>query len=197
MSKKVIEQKLRQCIVTIEGISPYSSSRKHEEPKLADESHEEYDDRTWRHKLTVDENGMAVISPGAFKQAIDGAAKMVCGKIPGKGSATYTKLFVTGVIVEGSAPLGVHVNDVDGIRLYVNADGVRGSGKRVFRTFPIINKWSTKVPFLITDPTLPQEEFERAIKAAGRCMGVGRYRPEKGGSNGRFNVIDYKWEDLA
>lgn len=194
---KTIEQKLRSCLVSIESVAPYSSSKKHEEPKLAEETHDEYDSRTWRHKLTTDSNGMVVISSSAFKQAVDGAAKMVCGKIPGGGSKTYTKLFVTGVIVEDNAPLGVHANEVEGERLFVNADGVRGSGKRVFRTFPTIYKWKTKVPFLITDPTLPESEFEKAVVAAGRCMGVGMFRPERGGSKGRFTVTSFEWGSLA
>lgn len=197
MAKQVIEQKLRSCIVTIEGVSPYSASRFHEEPKLAEETHDEYDSRTWRHKATTDAMGMVVIPSGSFKQAIDGAAKMVCGKIPGQGQKTYTKLVATGVIVEDNAPLGVHVNDVESIRLHVNADGVRGSGKRVFRTFPILRTWKTKVPFLITEPNLPESEFEKVVIASGRCMGVGRWRPEKGGSNGRYTVTDFDWQEAS
>lgn len=197
MAKTVIEQKLRSCVVTIEGVSPYSASRYHEEPKLAEETHDEYDSRTWRHKATIDGAGMVVIPSGAFKQAIDGAAKMVCGKIPGQGQKTYTKLIATGVIVEDNAPIGIHVNDIEPIRLHVNADGVRGSGKRVFRTFPIVRSWKSQVSCLITDPNLPETEFEKVFVASGRCMGVGRWRPEKGGSNGRFSVSKFEWSDAA
>jgi len=197
MAKAVIEQKLRACTVSIEGVSPYSASKFHEEPELSNETKDEYDRRTWRHKATTDGVGMVVIPGAAFKQAIDNASKMVCGKIPGKGNSTYAKLFTTGVIVEDNAPLGMHVNDSESIRLHVNADGVRGSGKRVFRTFPIFRTWKTQVPFLITEPTLPEAEFERAMVAAGRCMGVGRWRPEKGGSNGRFTVTKFEWSEVA
>lgn len=196
MAKAIIENKLRSCIVHIEGVSPYSASKHHEEPELSNETKDEYDRRTWRNKATTDAMGMMVIPGSAFKQAVDNASKMVCGKIPGKGNSTYAKLFTTGVIVEGNAPLGVHANDAESIRLHVNADGVRGSGKRVFRTFPIVHSWKTSVPFLITEPTLPEAEFERAVTAAGRCMGVGRWRPEKGGSNGRFAVTGFDWSDL-
>lgn len=196
MSKEVQSEALRLCVVTVEGIAPYSASRAHEEPKLAKETHDDYDARTWRHKLTLGPNGTVVIPSGGWKQAVDGAAKMVGGKIPGKGQATYSKLFLTGVLVEGDADLEIDPNTVEHVRIHCNADGVRGSGKRVFRRFPQIPHWKTKVHFLITDPNLPDEVFERVVIAAGRCQGVGRWRPEKGGSNGRFSVVSFEWSSI-
>jgi hypothetical protein len=196
MARKTIEATLRTCGVHIQSVSPYSASRAHQEEKLSNETHDDYDLRTWRHKLTTDVDGKVVVPGGGFKQAIDGAAKMVGGKIPGKGNATYSKLFTTGVLVEGDMALGVHANDVGSIRIHANADGIRGSGKRVFRTFPIIPEWSGVLNVLITDPELPAEVFERVMTAAGRCQGVGRWRPEKGGSNGRFVVTQFEWSSL-
>jgi hypothetical protein len=196
MAKEAISAGLRVCKVHIESVSPYSASRMHEEPKLAKETHEDYDKRTWRHKLTIDANGQVIIPAGAFKLAIDGAAKMVGGKIPGKGAATYSKLFTTGVVVDGDAPLGVDANAFDCIRIHANVDGIRGSGKRVFRYFPQIASWRTHFDALITDPELPDEVFERVMVAAGRCQGVGRWRAEKGGSNGRFTVTQFEWSVL-
>lgn len=190
---------LRTCKVHIQSVSPYSASRAHTEEKLAKETHDDYDLRTWRHKLTYREsNGIktVVIPSGGMKQAIDGAAKMTGGKIPGKGNATYSKLFTTGVLVEDDIDLGVNVNDVGSIRIHANADGVRGSGKRVFRTFPIIPVWSGVAHILITDPDLPDAVFERVVEAAGRCQGLGRWRPEKGGSNGRFAVTKFEWSEV-
>lgn len=190
------ESTLRTCLVHIQSVSPYSASRAHTESKLTKETHDDYDLRTWRHKLTTDAGGNVVIPGGGFKQAIDGAAKMVGGKIPGKGQATYAKLFTTGVLVENDMALGVHANSVGSIRIHANADGVRGSGKRVFRTFPVIPVWSGKLDVMISDPDLPDAVFERVVIAAGRCQGVGRFRPEKGGSNGRFTVTKFEWATL-
>lgn len=190
------ESTLRTCQVHIQSVSPYSASRAHTEPKLAKETHDDYDIRTWRHKLTTDADGNVVIPGGGFKQAIDGAAKMVGGKIQGKGQATYAKLFTTGVLVETDMALGVHANDVGSVRIHANADGVRGSGKRVFRTFPVVPAWKGVLEVMISDPDLPDAVFERVVVAAGRCQGVGRWRPEKGGSNGRFTVTKFKWASL-
>ena len=90
----------------------------------------------------------------------------------------------------------IHANKVGSVRIHANADGVRGSGKRVFRTFPVIPVWSGVLDVMISDPDLPDAVFERVVIAAGRCQGVGRFRPEKGGSNGRFTVTKFEWAVL-
>lgn len=187
---------LRTCRIHVQSVSPYSASRYHEEPKLAKETHADYDLRTWRHKLTLGTDGNVVIPGAGFKQAIDGAAKMVGGKIPGKGQATYAKLFTTGVLVEGDMPLGLDPNDVDFVRIFANLDGVRGGSSRGFRWFPQIPVWSGVLDLVISDPDLPDAVFERVVAASGRCQGVGRWRPEKGGSNGRFTVTRFEWSIL-
>ncbi|HET8721021.1 MAG TPA: hypothetical protein VFM24_03265, partial [Nitrospira sp.] len=75
------------------------------------------------------------------------------------------------------------------------ADGVRGSGKRVYRRFPILAPWSATFNALILDPEITKELFERMLDVAGKFRGIGRWRPEKGGQNGRFIVEDFKWQD--
>lgn len=191
---------LRSCKVHIQGVSPYSSSRAHEEEKLAKETHEDYDKRTWRHKLTyrtlANGDKMAVIPSGGIKKAIDGAAQMVGGKIPGRGNATYSKLFMTGVLVENDMDLNLDVNEVESIRVHCHADGNPKSGKRVYRTFPIVPAWNGIANILVTDPDLPDAVFERVVTAAGRCQGLGRWRPERGGSNGRFSVTKFEWSEM-
>lgn len=48
--------------LTITGLTPYSQSRQHDEPKLEGETHEAYDVRTWRSKLSVaTRNGAATV----------------------------------------------------------------------------------------------------------------------------------------
>jgi hypothetical protein len=33
------------------------------------------------------------------------------------------------------------------------------------------------------------------VEIAGMFIGLGRFRPEKGGNNGRFRLSDLKWQD--
>lgn len=183
----------RVCNVTITGVTQYSQSRPHETPKLPNETEDAREKRTWREKCNALPDGRIYIPAMAFKQAIDGAAKMVGGKIPGKNAATYSKLFVTGVAVFQDLVLPDKKDTVDSVRLYVNSKGVRGAGKRVWKYFPRIVSWGGVVEVVILDNEIPNEVFERVMKHAGMAMGVGRFRPENGGTNGRFKVESFDW----
>lgn len=188
---------MRKVTVQIQSISPYSQSRMHDEPKLDKETHDAYDKRTWREKANYDpETGIIFIPAMALKQAMDAAAKKLGDQIPGKGKATYTKFFVADVICDDNVPLGVHKDEVAPITINANADGIRGSGKRVKRTFPQIPNWSATVSFTVLDDTVTPDVFERTLKVAGMGIGIGRFRAEKGGLNGRFRPVKFTWETI-
>ena len=182
--------------VDLVSTAPYSQSRQHTAPKLEKETHDAYDKRTWREKCTTNDDGIICIPAMAFKQALDVAAKMLGMQIPGKGKATYTKHFRAGVICESDVPIGIHVDDVPSITINANADGVRGSGKRVQRTFPQVPNWTGTARFAVLDDTITREVFERHLVEAGRFVGIGRFRPENGGLNGRFKPVEFRWSDL-
>lgn len=182
--------------VTLVSVSPYSQSRQHSEPRKDKETWEDYEKRTWREKCTTNDEGEIVIPAMAFKQALDAVAKRLGDQIPGKGKSTYTKHFVGGVICESDVPLGVRKEDVPSITINANADGVRGSGKRVQRTFPQVAKWSGVARFIILDDTVTKPVFERFFTESGRFIGIGRFRPEKGGLNGRYRATDFKWSEV-
>lgn len=184
---------MRQVTVTIRGLSPYSQSRMHDAPKLDKETHDAYEQRTWREKMTTDKDGMVMIPAMAFKQALPVAAKRLGMQIPGRGKSTYTKFFEADVICTADAPLGIHKDDVPGITINANSDGVRGSGKRVKRTFPQVSQWATTVDFMIFDDTVTPQVFEQVFRAAGMSVGIGRFRPENGGLNGRFEPVEFRW----
>ena len=99
------------------------------------------------------------------------------------------------MICVDNPPLGVHKDDVESVRINANADGVRGSGKRVWRTFPVIPKWESEATFMIMDDTITKDVFEDVFHAAGMGIGIGRFRPEKGGINGRFSAVSFEWND--
>lgn len=182
--------------VTMESISPYSASRMHDTPKLAKERPDEYDARTWREKLTTDEHGNVVIPAMAFKQALDRCAKMLGIQVPGKGKATFTKHFLSGCLCEADVPLGVHKDQVSSVTMNAHADGVRGSGKRVKRTFPVVPRWTATARFVLLDDAIPKEIFEKVCRESGQFVGVGRFRPENGGLNGRYKVTGFRWIDV-
>jgi hypothetical protein len=180
---------------TLESLpgSPYSSSRFHDTEFLEKESHDAHEGRTWREKCHADKEGVLYIPPMAFKNALADAAKMLSLRIPGKGTKTYTKHFLSGVQVREPLSLGVKKSEVKGEWVFCNADGVRGSGKRVKRCFPVVPEWSGKLNFLVVDDTITEDVFTRVLKEAGMLIGVGRFRAGQGGYNGLFLVKSIKW----
>lgn len=181
--------------------TPYSQSRQHTTEKLDKETAPDYELRTWREKCTVDDYGQIVIPAMALKQALDSVAKRLGRQIPGKGKATYTKHFLAGVSCEDNVALTtdnkpIMKETVESISINANVDGVRGSGKRITRIFPLIPQWLATARFLILDDTVTKAIFEEHLHEAGQFVGIGRFRPEKGGLNGRFTVKSFTWEEI-
>ena len=185
---------MRVITATLESSSPYSQSRYHNTDKLAKESAADYNLRTWKNQCTLDSNGMVAIPAMALKMALDSTAKKLKERVPGKGTKTWIDYFVGGVIPGAqSFSLNIPVDSVDCIDIWANADGVRGSGKRVMRRFPLIPKWKADIVLDVVDDSLPTDLVERYLSEAGKLIGIGRFRPEKGGFNGRFTVKSVKW----
>jgi hypothetical protein len=187
----------RIATVVIEGTTPYSQSRMHDTPKQEKERPDDYEQRTWREKSSADADGTIVIPAMALKQALDTVAKRLGEQIPGKGKSTYTKHFTGGVMCTGDVRLEGWMKDtVPSVTINANSDGVRGSGKRVKHTFPQIPAgWQGTAEFVVLDNTVTNEVFERHINEAGRFTGIGRFRPENGGLNGRFVIKSIKWSE--
>ena len=186
----------RIATAVLVGISPMSQSRAHDEEKIDDkESPEAYDRRTWRSKAHFDPVTREVyIPPMALKLAIAEAARRLAIKIPGKRNATYSKNILSGVLVTSEIRLGIKVDDLQEEVVYANADGVRGSGKRVLRRFPMIpTGWQGTAEITVIDSEIPEEVVERCLVEAGNLIGLGRFRPQNGGFLGRFAVKSISW----
>lgn len=179
---------------TIEGISPLSQSRPVQSIKDTGETHDAFEQRTWRERMHVDAGGQVIIPPMAIKNALGDCAKYLSESVPGKGKSTYTKHFEAGVMAVDPIPLGVKAADVPGERLFVPSDGRRGGGARVWKTFPLINPWSGPVTLYVIDPVLTAkpEVIERYLGHCGKFIGIGRFRPRNAGFYGRFVVKNFE-----
>lgn len=180
----------------LKSVSPYSQSRFHETPKLDKESPDAYDLRTWPNKLHTTPEGFVCIPATAFKFGLDATAQYLGIKIPGQRNKTWKPKFQSGVSVFDPLVLPIKPKDVKGERIFVNSDGVRGSGKRVFKTFPHIPSWEGKVVFHAFDDVVTAEPFAYHLKQFGAFIGIGRFRPQVGGFNGRFVVVDIEETEL-
>lgn len=181
--------------VKLASAAPYSQSRNYSQEieLLPRETHDAFDKRTWRNKCHAMGDGHVYIPPMAFKQGLDTAAKMRGIQIPGKGRATYTKYFLAGVLVMEPLVLPLTRDDLAFDDIFANADGIRGSSKRVWRRFPRIDKWEGEVTFHILADEITEEVFAEVLKQAGAFVGIGRFRPERGGYYGRYEVKKIAW----
>jgi len=175
--------------------SPYSQSKYIEEPRSDKETAKDFEERTWRHRLHVGDNGEVFIQPQAFTNGLRDAAQRSGKQIPGKGKATYTKHFTSGVLVTEPVELGVKADAVDGEWLFVPSDGKRGGGKRVMKCFPKITSWNGEVKFIIMDDMITKDVFAEMMNIFGTYVGIGRFRPQNGGYYGRFIVESIVWEE--
>ena len=191
---------IRICTATLVSASQYSQSRYHDaDVAYENETPNEREKRTWREKCTTNEDGIICIPGMAFKQALDKVASRLQLKVVGKGRKTYVDFFKGGIIVDDLVPLGIHKNDVEGMTLMCDSRGKRGGsgGSKVPRTFPVIRKWEASVTFHIIDSVISQEVFERHLREAGFFVGIGRFRPENGGTNGRFKIKETIWTEQS
>jgi hypothetical protein len=174
-------------------MSPYSQSKYIQEKKTRDETHADFEKRSWQQRCHWDDSGRVYIPPMSFKNCLSEAAKYKSIQIPGKGKSTYTKHFEAGVLVVDPLVLEVTKDTLQSEWLHVPSDGRRGGTTRVEKCFPLIPQWSGAVEFLILDEIITPEVFEEHLTDAGSFIGIGRFRPRNNGFYGRFKVEGIKW----
>lgn len=184
---------MKTVTAKLKSASPYSQSRHYQVPELERETKDAYETRTWRNRLHVNDDGNVIIPPMAFKNALSTAAKFLSIQVPGKGKKTYTKSFEAGVLTMEPITLQLRADEVEGEWLFVPTDGIRGSGKRCMRCFPLIRQWSGSMQFIILDELITEDVFRKVLTAAGQFVGIGRFRPFNNGFYGRFNVEALSW----
>ena len=184
---------MRTALVTMESISAYSQSNFLASTRGPKESPDVFEERCWREKAHSNAAGNIVIPAMAFKNALDEATKRLQLKVKGGGQTTWTKYFQAGIAINGDIELPVKAADVEGEWLMMNADGRKGGGTRVRRCFPVIREWKATVPYIILDDKITEDVFEKCVRESGLFVGIGRWRPEKCGLYGRFNVTKIQW----
>jgi len=180
--------------VKLKSAGPYGQSKGYMEEKLNKESAADYEKRTWRERCHCDDKGQVFIPPGALRGTIQDAAKYLSMRIPGKGKATYTKHFNSGIDVHDGLYLGVHKDKIPGQWLFVPSDGKPGGSKRVWKCFPHVLAWEGWATFYVLDETITKDVFLETLTEAGKFIGMGFFRPARKGFWGRFSVEEIKWD---
>ncbi len=117
---------------------------------------------------------------GALKQA----SKTL--KVPGKRGATYARLVGSAVSIEPDAiPHKITKYEIDARPVVIQR-------ARIIRYRPIFNDWELSFQIIIGDDQIPIEVVKLALEHAGQYVGIGDYRPGRGGKFGKFMVTQYK-----
>ena len=186
---------MKEAIVQLSGVSTLSMGR-HYEVESKDETREEYEKRTWRERLHYNKSDEVFIPPMMFKKTLEEVASYLSIKIPGKRNQTYTKKFKAAVLVTDPMMLGIKKDDVEGEWVFVPSDGKAGGGSRVNKCFPVIHDWSGTVKFYIMDSEITEAVFTNHLTEAGKFIGIGRFRPIRGGYYGRFSVDKVEFVEI-
>jgi len=185
---------MKTFVATLKSTSPLSFGRYYaqEVAKKDKESAADFEERTWRNRLHVTDDGFVLVPPLAFKNMLDASAKYLGMQIPGRGKATYRQRFASGVLVLRPLVLPVKEAEVKGEWRHVPADGTPGGSKRVMKCFPVIPRWEGEVEIHVLDDTITQEVLEEHLVQAGQFIGLGSFRPENRGIYGRFKLVNLK-----
>ena len=186
---------MKICTVKLESTNPISFSRYLNIPKLANEDDAQREERTWRERMHVNQDGNVMIPPMMFKKCLSGAAQYLGDKIPGRRGSTFSQKFKSGVMCFEPIILPEKKDDVEGEWLYVPSDGRPGGRSRVPKCFPVIRKWQGTVSFRIIEDSITEEVFRKHLNKAGELIGIGRFRPAQDGFYGTFRVAEFRWED--
>lgn len=72
---------------------------------------------------------------------------------------------------------------------YVDYRSVVIGGKRCMRVRPKFAEWRLRFTMDFDDRAIDRDQIETALRTAGNLIGLGDFRPEKGGPFGRFEVV--------
>lgn len=193
-----------QVTFTLVGASRLGFSKRVFTEKNTGESHDAFEKRTWREKAHTDADGNVMIHPMAIKMMLEDCARYLSESVPGKGKATWTKHFEAGVMVDppyyvldGSGKQ-LRAEALKPLELDLPSDGKKGGSTRVMKTFPIVEEWQINGSLYLLDPLLigKPEKVKEYLGHAGKFIGLGWYRPRRGGFQGRFDCTKFETKKL-
>lgn len=185
--------------VTIEGVSPLLlHSDKGANPlsveakslkavsskrKKSEEDHFEMVRIEWMSGLYLDKSGRVAVPVENVRAAIRDGAKL--SKL---GKEISRKVFIDGthmaIAYDGPRDLEKLFDDAR----FRDTRSVRVGQQRVMRTRPHFDKWALSFDAYWDSDSFDTDLFARCLESAGKFIGIGDFRPDKGGTFGRFKL---------
>lgn len=109
-------------------------------------------------------------------------------QILGQGKTTYKNIIGAGAIIitPESIPHKYQQYSVDSRRVVIKGQGA------VTRKRPCFNPWALDFTIEYDEEEISAATIKTILDYAGRYVGIGDFRPEKGGPFGRFTVTNFK-----
>lgn len=191
MTQKVATPNVRTATVYLVATSRYSQNGVVMSKKMPREGNEEFELRTWKERAHIRDRTMYI--PGMqVRQAIIGAAAL--NPMKKQGKQQWKNTLLSGILPIKDIQLDLSYDDIPGEWVYVPSNGKPGGGSRVWKCFPYVDNWEGEVTFGITNRSITSDIFQQYLGEAGLFVGLGRWRPQKGGMYGKFKVKDIKIE---
>jgi hypothetical protein len=89
--------------------------------------------------------------------------------------------------------MGIKIDSVECERLFLNADGKRGGGKRVWKRYPVFPDWKAHATVYVPEGSITETVFHEHLIQGGQFIGLGRFRPQNRGFYGRYTIEGFKW----
>lgn len=109
-------------------------------------------------------------------------------QIPGQGKLTYKNLMGSGAVLVSPDEIVHELQgwEIDRRPVVVNRGG------RIPRSRPMLPKWALSFSIEYDEDEIHKSALKEILDFAGRRVGIGDFRPEKGGPFGRFIVTKFE-----
>lgn len=178
---------MKQIEATIEGISPllmhrFPMTEDNVKSKAKNQRQTQDDVESY---LYLDHNKLLVQPSTHIVSSLKKAGAKF--QIPGQGKLTYKNLMGSGaVIIDPDMIPHIHQKwEIDRRPVVVQR-------ARIVRSRPILNKWRLSFSVDYDDDEISKDTLKELFDFAGRRVGIGDFRPEKGGPFGRFIVTKFE-----
>ena len=178
---------MREIKVSIKGITPLLM---HRFPNMGfdEPSKKRTGVPDWKQEaeLALYKNSDGTIYEPAehLEKSIQNAAKSF--KIAGKRGATYGKLVGAALeVYPDTIPHKIQTYEIDSRSVVVQR-------WRIMRYRPRFDNWELEFTIRLLDDQLPVSVIKEVLDQAGLYVGIGDYRPQRGGKFGKFMVTEFK-----
>lgn len=109
-------------------------------------------------------------------------------QIPGQGKLTFKNLMGSGavIIIPDMIPHEMQGWEIDRRPVVISRGG------RIPRSRPMLPKWALSFTVEYDEDEIPKSALKEILDFAGRRVGIGDFRPEKGGPFGKFIVTKFE-----